>query len=227
VYGVPARTRRELSWAGALLAVVAVLALLLVTVPAGLTTVDRAVGSLLVFHGDGSAITVLQVLTAPGAEDIRYPILLTVAGFLLWRRRWRLAAFVAVTALGVSPVNRALKADFERPRPSYAGTSVTAGDWSFPSGHASGAAVLTGVLFVLVWPHVRQHRVLAGAVAALGAVTIAWTRMALGVHYLSDVVAGLALGGAVVLLALVVFDPLRPRTPDPAPSGASVVASAG
>ena len=216
-----------LLWAAALLAVVAVLALLLVTVPAGLTGFDRAVGSVLVFHGDGSAITVLRVLTAPGTEDIRYPILVTVAGFLLWRRRWRLAAFVAVASLGVAPINRALKSVFERPRPSYPGTTVTAGDWSFPSGHASGAAVLAGVLLVLVWPHVRQHHALVGAVAALGAATVAWTRTALGVHYLSDVVAGLALGAAVVLLALVVLDPLRPGTPEPTPSGASVVASAG
>lgn len=174
----------------------------------GPSTVDTTVGEALVFHGSGPEITGLQVLTAPGAENIRYPVLMPIAGFLLWARRFRWAAFVAVPALVVSPVNRALKDVFDRPRPSYDGTTVTAGDWSFPSGHSSGAAVLAGVLLVLLLPYVAARWRPAFAVAAVsGAVMVAWTRLALGVHYLSDVVAGLALGSAVVLLALVVFRP--------------------
>lgn len=192
-----------------LLALVAVLAGLEATQP-GLTTADRTVGESLVVRGAGPGITALEILTAPGAEDVRYPILMPLAGFLLWFRRLRLAAFVALPTLLIPPLNRFLKDLADRPRPSYAGTTVTAGDWSFPSGHASGAAVLAGVLLVLVLPHVpRRGRAAAVTVAVLVAALIAWTRLALGVHYLSDVVAGLALGAAAVLLAAAALVPGR------------------
>jgi len=200
--------RRLLVWATALLALVALLAVL--EAATGLTEVDETVGEVLVFHGSGPEITALKVLTAPGAEDVRYPILVPIAGFLLWFRRFRLAAFVAVPALLIAPLNRLLKDVTDRPRPSYAGTTVTAGDWSFPSGHASGGAVLAGVLLVLFLPHAsRRWRTAVTTVAVLGAVLIGWTRLALGVHYLSDVVAGLALGAAAVLLAAAALVPDR------------------
>jgi len=192
--------RRLLVWAAVLLAVGAGLAVLATTT--GLTEFDEAIGAALVLHGSGPEITVLKVLTAPGAEDVRYPILVPIAGFLLWFRHFRLAAFVAVPALVIAPLNRLLKDLSDRPRPSYAGTTVNAGDWSFPSGHSSGAAVLTGVLLVLLLPHTPGRWRTAVTTAALaGAAAIGWTRLALGVHYLSDVVAGLALGTAAVLLA--------------------------
>jgi len=196
--------RRCLLIAAGLLALFAVLAVL--ESAAALTRVDTAIGEALVVRGNGTEITALQVLTAPGAENVRYPILVPIAGALLCFRQFRLAAFVVLPALLVAPLNRLLKDVFDRPRPSYAGTTVTAGDWSFPSGHASGAAVLAGVLLVLLWPHTAARWRSALAVAAtLSAVTIGWTRLALGVHYLSDVVAGLALGAAVVLIAAVLL----------------------
>lgn len=199
---------RRVAVAAALLVLAGALALALGVDPAGLTRIDTAVGQRLVVGGEGPAITALKLLTAPGAEDVRYPILVPVAGALLWWRRWRLAAFAAIPTLVISPLNRWLKDEFERPRPSYAGTTVTAGDWSFPSGHASGGAVLAGVLLVLLLPYVgsRWRRPLIGAAVA-GAVVVGWTRLALGVHYLSDVIAGLALGTVVVLLAAAVLLP--------------------
>lgn len=204
--------RRWILWCLAVLALLAVLAALVTSRQPLLLDTDNAAGKGLVFHGDGTSIDVLQVLTAPGAEDVRYPILIPIAGFLLWFRRWRLAAFVAVAALAVAPLTSLLKDAVERPRPSYAGTSVDAGGLAFPSGHASGAAVLAGVLLVLLWPRTPQRwrRALASA-AVLGAVLIGWTRLALGVHYLSDVVAGLTLGAAVVLLAGLLLRVNRPR----------------
>lgn len=210
--------RRLLAWAAVLLAVVAGLAVLETTT--SLTRLDEAVGEVLVFHGRGPEITVLKVLTAPGAEDVRYPILVPIAGFLLWFRRYRLAAFVAVPALLIAPLNRLLKDISDRPRPSYDATTVNAGDWSFPSGHSSGAAVLAGVLLVLLLPHAPPRwRTAVATAALLAAAVIGWTRLALGVHYLSDVVAGLALGTAAVLLAVAAFLAPGARASDQRPSG--------
>lgn len=166
-----------------------------------LTDVDAAVGEALVVTGSGWEITALQVLTAPGAENVRYPLLVPVAGFLLAVRRWRLALFVAVPTLLISPLTRGLKDVFVRPRPSYAGTTVSAGDWSYPSGHSSGAAVLAGVLLLLLLPYAGRARGWLVGAAVAGALTVGWTRLALGVHYPSDVVAGLALGTASIVLS--------------------------
>ncbi len=174
--------------------------------------VDTAVGRPLVWTGDGPHITTLQVLTAPGAENVRIPLLMTITGLLLWQRLVALAAFTAAAALAVAPLTRAIKDLVERPRPSYPGATVTAVDWSWPSGHASGAAVLAGVLLVLLPRYTRRRRALA-VTLVLGAVSVAWTRLALGVHSLSDVLAGLALGTSVVLLTgLILRAPLRTRT---------------
>lgn len=203
---------RALVLAAALLAVVAGLGVLVAAWPAAVTDLDTSIGEVLVVHGSGAAIDVLQVLTAPGAEDVRYPVLVPIAGSLLWFRRWRLAAFVAVTALMIAPLTKLLKDIVDRERPSYAGTTVQAGDQSFPSGHSSGAAVLAGVLLILVWPHTPlRWRPALVALAVLSAGLIAWTRLALGVHYLTDVLAGLALGAAVVLLAALIFGVQPPR----------------
>lgn len=198
--------RRWILACTALLALIAVLTALIVSRQPFALQADVAVGELLAFHGDGTAIGVLQVLTAPGAENVRYPILVPIAGFLLWLRRWQLVAFVAVPALTISPLTRLLKDLVGRERPSYAGTTVTAADQSFPSGHASGAAVLAGVLLILLWPRTPQRwRMPLAFAAVLSAGLIGWTRLALGVHYLADVVAGLALGAAVVLLSAIIL----------------------
>lgn len=207
--------RRTLSCI-AMLAVLGVLTALVASRQPFILEADNAVGRALVVRGAGTSIDVLQVLTAPGAEDVRYPILMPIAGFLLWFRRWRLAAFVAVSALAVAPPTTLLKEAVGRERPSYAGTSVEAGGMSFPSGHSSGAAVLTGVLLVLLWPRTpRRWRPALAAAAALGAALIGWTRLALGVHYLSDVLGGLALGTAVVLLAALILGTLGCAVSEP------------
>jgi membrane-associated phospholipid phosphatase len=130
---------------------------------------------------------------------------LVVVVFAVMRRARRVALFVFV-CIGVSElVSLTAKYLASRPRPAAAMVhEVTS---SFPSGHATAA--MAGVLTLLVVTslvlgRVPTYAVVLGAVVVLG---VGFGRVALGVHYPSDVVAGWALGYLWFLLCLLVFRP--------------------
>jgi membrane-associated phospholipid phosphatase len=129
---------------------------------------------------------------------------------------WR----AAVWSLIVIEVGRwsyvLLKAIFDRPRPEWAHPAAHAGGWSFPSGHATGIGAFAGVAIVLalMFSPTRELRSRLIGTGLVIAVSVGLDRILLGVHYPSDVVAGLVLGSSITLLALAAFDPL------PSPGGA-------
>lgn len=86
---------------------------------------------------------------------------------------------------------------------------------SFPSGHASATAALAGILIVLVWTHLRASTMRWTVTALLVAIllVVCLDRVLLGRHYPTDVVAGSALGVAVMLIGLVVFKPVPVMSP--------------
>ncbi len=106
-------------------------------------------------------------------------------------------------ALGGMALVVALKALFAEPRPPEAGRLVEATGYSFPSGHATGAAVAYGVLaFDLRMGSRRTRFAVAGVLVAL----IALSRVVLGVHFVRDVVAGVVAGGVFLAVAIVVTE---------------------
>ncbi|WP_066910059.1 phosphatase PAP2 family protein [Millisia brevis] len=126
--------------------------------------------------------------------------------------RTALAPVVAlVAAMAVTEVVKMLVA---RPRPPIASRlSLTEQTFSYPSGHAAGASACL-VAVALVLTRTRPARVVAVACAAVWATVVAGTRVYLGVHWASDVVAGLVLGSAlsVLVVTLMVPRPGRVRT---------------
>ncbi len=212
--------RRLLMAAVALITVFATLAVLVAQDVRALLEVDRVVGAALRPQLAGTfQVDVLQVLTAPGLTVFRLVALLPVVILLAARRQRRLAGFVVLAAFAVAPLTTLFKELVGRVRPTADDPLVAASGLSYPSGHAAGAATLAGVLLVVLWPVVsrRWRPWLAGALV-LGALCVAWTRIALGVHYLSDVVGGLTLGTAVVLLSMAAFGFDRSR-PGEVPGG--------
>lgn len=153
----------------------------------------------------GWAVTPAKVLTHLGD-----PLWLTVATavmvVLLWRHHHhRLALFVFSTRLVAVLLSTTIKAVVDRARPVFVDPVDTAHGSSFPSGHALGAAAFWATVAVVVltlWG--RRHRWVVLLALALPLVTAA-TRVLLGVHYLSDVTAGLILGYGVVLVATALF----------------------
>lgn len=199
--------RARLIGAAALLAVVvAVLGVLVGHKAPVIIDIDRSVGVALLFRGGGFGVDVLQVLTAPGSTLFRVVVLVPLVVVYAIRRHWRMVGFVVLAELVVGPLTLLLKDVVGRGRPAAEDPLVYAGGLSFPSGHSSGAACLAGILLVVLWPVVnRRWRPFVVAGLAVFALVVAWTRIALGVHYLSDTVGGLCLGAAVVLVSMAIF----------------------
>jgi undecaprenyl-diphosphatase len=117
-----------------------------------------------------------------------------VAVTLLARRSWRRFAFVSIGCAGVWPLHLLLATVFHRPRPSFASEFVSNGSFSFPSGHAMESIVVYGVLAFLVVERFPRSRTVAwlGWLGLAG--LVGFSRLYLGVHYVSDVAAGFAAG---------------------------------
>lgn len=134
--------------------------------------------------------------------------LLTV--WLLYRRAWRLAAWAATTAIGGALTGVLAKVVVERARPSLQDPVARAPGYSFPSGHAMTATTSFAVLVLVLLPLVpRAWRGLCWGVAGISVLGVGFTRIALGVHWFSDVIGGWLLGGAVVVLTGWAFEAWR------------------
>ncbi len=169
---------------------------------------DGAVSRALYAGDDRStAVSVLlEVLTAPGLSGVRAVVFLPVVGWLLLRRRWWTAGWVALATAALGPLDTGLKELVGRARPDFAEGGARYESLSFPSGHSAGVACLVTTALVLAWPRLvgpaRRRWLLAG----LGLVLlVGLTRVWLGVHFASDVVAGWSFGTAWTLLVALVL----------------------
>ncbi|HEY0167333.1 MAG TPA: phosphatase PAP2 family protein [Jatrophihabitans sp.] len=145
----------------------------------------------------------MHALSNSGKTVVWFLVLGLVTGWL-WRRRLRrLALFVVVAALGSSLLNNVIKLLVDRARPHLSDPLASAAGKSFPSGHAQAAIVGCGVLLAVFLPVIpRRWRALAVSGAGLLALLIGFSRIALGVHYLSDVI-GSYLIGTVWLIGMI------------------------
>jgi undecaprenyl-diphosphatase len=151
-------------------------------------------------------VGVLTVATGLGATPTAAVVLGTLVAALLIRRRVRLAAYVAVTAIGGAALSPTLKVLVGRLRPVVPEPVAGAGGYSFPSGHTTTVTIMVGVLLLVLLPAVPARRRRAVIVTGIGlAVLVGLTRVALGVHFVSDVVAGWLLGSAWVALTAAAF----------------------
>lgn len=138
-------------------------------------------------------------------------ILVVVAIVLAVRRRWRWLAYIAITAGGGGLLNLLLKQYFERARPDVAEMLRRANGYSFPSGHAMGSTVAFGALAYLAYRVLPRWRWRAAAIAlAIDLVAaVAASRVYLGVHWLSDVGAGIFAGVAWITAMTVAYETFR------------------
>jgi YegS/Rv2252/BmrU family lipid kinase len=144
---------------------------------------------------------------------------LVVAGILAWKRHPRPAVWVVCVVAATVALTTVLKAVFERPRPDYAHMQLH--DGAFPSGHSSGTAALAGCAIVLAFLFLRRrsHRRAVVVVGVALALLLGLDRLLLGVHGVTDVIAGYALAVAVVLSGMLLADPTpRAKPVEPMPS---------
>lgn len=156
-----------------------------------------SVGAMRTFSDSGSSLA-WQIVTV------------VIAVVLLVRRRWKLATFVVVTIAGSSLLNSAVKSMVNRERPLVDQPFVQEPGASFPSGHSQAAMVGYGVLLLLVLPALswgwRRAAVIVSVLMVLG---IGFSRVALAAHFVSDVMAGFALGAVWLGLMTAIFRPWR------------------
>lgn len=133
-------------------------------------------------------------------------VLVATALLAAWRgwRRDRLALRLLPAVPAGMLLNVGLKHTFQRVRPVLEEPLLHISTYSFPSGHAVASTVFYGAACALVFAHARSRGLRAAAAVAAAAMVllVCASRVYLGAHFLSDVVAGVAVGMACVLLFL-------------------------
>lgn len=117
-----------------------------------------------------------------------FPVATVIALVLLYQRRWRSLTFLLTTLLGSIVINRTAKALLHRVRPHLWPSPAPEFDYGFPSGHAMSSMTLVAALVILTWRTRWRWWVLI--FGGLFVLAIGWTRLYLGVHYPSDILAG-------------------------------------
>ena len=156
-------------------------------------------------RSDG-AVGLLRAVTFLGAPP--WLFVTVVVGTVLLARagRWRLAVFLVVTTALGGLLDTAVKMAVNRPRPSLLDPIVFAHGKSFPSGHAMSSTIVYGSLLLVFLSNVpRRWRPAAIAGTGLLVAVIGFSRLALGVHFLSDVLGGCVLGLAWLAASTAAF----------------------
>jgi membrane-associated phospholipid phosphatase len=162
---------------------------------------ERTAGATLFF-------TLMTHVGGPAGVTIEISI---VSLILASRRRWRWMIYLIVTAGGGGLLDFELKRYFARARPAVAEMLRRANGYSFPSGHAMGSAVAYGALAYLAFRAIRSWPARAGVIALLYTLVaaVALSRIYLGVHWVSDVLAGISAGTVWVTTTTVAYETMR------------------
>ncbi len=154
---------------------------------------------------------VVSLLGSPVAMSV---LAIAGAAWLRVRRQMIPLAGWCSAFVGASVLSVGLKQTFKRVRPEGAEAFLHGASFSFPSAHALGSLVGIGITAYLLIAFRESRaitRVLTACVAVAGVASIGWSRLYLGVHYLSDVVAGFAAGALWLSLCIVGIEYFRHR----------------
>jgi undecaprenyl-diphosphatase len=158
-------------------------------------------------QGEDGMIALLEAVSFLGK-----PIFLLFAigipgAWILYHGGKKLAIFLAVTCIGGGIVDTIVKVVVGRPRPKLDQPIIEAFGQSFPSGHSMASVVCYGALLLVFLP-LMSNRVRNVAIAAYIVLVLAigFTRLTLGVHFISDVIGGYVLGFAWLAASVAAFE---------------------
>ena len=175
--------------------------------------VDRGVADGL--HGmvahESWAVAALKVIAIAFHPWVFRSAVLVLVLVLLSRRAYRLAWWAAITMTAGSVLGFVLKLVVARARPSFDTPTATAPGFSFPSGHALNSAVAVLVFLLVILPALpgTSARVAAWVVGGLIVFITGFDRVALGVHFVTDVLAGWLVAAALVAATAAAFETWR------------------
>jgi undecaprenyl-diphosphatase len=171
---------------------------------ARLTVVDAEIATWLHRQATPSLVTAMLLWTqlhstvAVGAYAAIATLVLAV------ERSWRRATLVVIAVGGGLALNALMKLAFHRTRPSFDDPLLTLETYSFPSGHVAGSTIFYGLVVVAVFARTTsaRWRALVLIAALLAVALVAFSRMLLGAHYLSDVLAAFVEGIAWLAISV-------------------------
>ena len=192
---------------------------------AQLVTIDNSVGQWEDDHATHLSTQALQRVTdLAGTYVVVVVIVVAIAEVVRIPNKW-VPVFLVSVVVGEIVLVTTIKQALDRVRPSFNPAAATLGP-SFPSGHsATAAALYAAVALVLVRRRAPRTRALIAGAAAAVAVAVACSRVMLGVHWLSDVIAGLAFGWAWFAICAIAFGGRFLEFGAPLKTAASVAAS--
>lgn len=168
---------------------------------------DRAVAAWVAAHRLDAISPAVVFFT-----DLHSPLGLTLAslligGLLALSRQWRWLTTLAAVMVGGALLNTVMKLAFHRERPDSPLVGMSFHSFSFPSGHVAGATLFYGFLAVYASTHLahREGRTAAVGAAVAMVVLVALSRMYVGAHYLSDVLAAMSEGVAWLTICMLVL----------------------
>jgi membrane-associated phospholipid phosphatase len=175
-----------------------------------ITSADPAISSWLHTHMQARATQFLFLFTHLHSTIGLIVMTLLIAVFLFVKKRASMIVWMVLTIQGGQVLNVAVKEAFHRSRPHFDDPLVQLATYSFPSGHAAGSTVFWGFACVLAcaWPAPSRLRNALMVIAPLMVAFTCLSRVYLGAHYFSDVLAGVCEGIAWVC----VCELLRART---------------
>ena len=176
---------------------------------------DNAVAQYFVQFRSENLTQIAVDLTALGSVSVLTVFSLMVYAAILVTRDSLGFLHLSIALLGAVGWPQLLKTYFGRERPSLFDHLVTVGDLSFPSGHSFGsaAAYATFAFFCHRYIRLRTAEALCYFFAVTIVAVVGVTRIYLGVHYPTDVIAGLCAGGAWAFLLAAVFSILYQKRP--------------
>ena len=176
-----------------------------------LTLIDQQLSAWLARNRSPALTTFFIIVTALGSTAVGTIVAVVLGVYLLLRRQRYWFAATILTIAGGSLLNRFLKLAFQRARPELDDPITAFAGYSFPSGHTMAATVVFGTLALYLFTRKRSSRarfVVIG-LAFLVILMVAFSRIYLGAHYLTDVVAAIAEGLAWISLSFTVVSVWR------------------
>ena len=193
-----------------------------------LTGPDHEVAGWFHAHLTRTFVTVLRVFTEFGSSEWIGVVLFSAVLFFVWKRWWPSLVTLIVVVPGGMMLNELVKQIVHRHRPFVGGPFVDWSGYSFASGHTIGATLLYGQLLLFVLPALRTRhwRIFTVSSAILLVALVGFSRIALGAHFLTDVLAAMDFGIIWLIFCLFAGKSIgrhRRQLPDPLPISSDVV----
>jgi membrane-associated phospholipid phosphatase len=168
-------------------------------------------------HLTQTFVTVLRALSEPGSSEFIGIFLFAIVLFFVWKRWWPSLVTLVVAVPGGMLLNELVKVLVHRHRPYVDGAFVDWSGYSFASGHTIGATLLYGQLALFVLPLIkrRHRRALVVSTTTVLILLVGFSRIALGAHYLTDVLAAIFFGWFWLMLCVMTERRIRRRSSGP------------